>query len=55
MLPEVLDDLAVILQANGESDEALMVVERAILLNPKLRDQAKKDDDLTGIRDRLPD
>ena len=55
MLPEVLYDLAVILQANGESDEALVVVERAIRLNPKLRDQAHKDDDLEGIRGRLPE
>jgi uncharacterized Ntn-hydrolase superfamily protein len=53
MLPEVLYDLAVILQANGKSDEALVVVERAILLNPKLRDQAQRDDDLASIRDRL--
>jgi tetratricopeptide (TPR) repeat protein len=54
MLPEVLYDLAVILQANGKSDEALAVVERAIRLNPKLRDQAHRDDDLAGVRDRLP-
>jgi len=53
MLPEVLYDLAVILQANGKSDEALAAVEQAIRLNPKLRDQAHKDDDLAGIRDRL--
>ena len=53
MLPEVLYDLAVILQANGRSDEALAGVERAIRLNPKLRDQAQRDDDLAGIRDRL--
>ncbi len=53
MLPEVLYDLAVILQANGQSDEAFAAVERAIRLNPKLRDQAHKDDDLAGIRDRL--
>ena len=55
MLPEVLYDLAVILQANGKSDEAFVVVERAIRLNPKLRDQAQKDTDLAGIRDRLPE
>jgi uncharacterized Ntn-hydrolase superfamily protein len=54
MLPEVLYDLAVILQANGASDEALTALERAIDLNPKLRQQALRDDDLAGIRDRLP-
>jgi uncharacterized Ntn-hydrolase superfamily protein len=55
MLPEVLYDLAVILEANGESDEALAVVTRAIALNPKLRVQARKDEDLTGLRSRLPE
>ena len=55
MLPEVLYDLAVILEANGMSDEALGVVVRAIELNPKLREQARKDDDLEGLRPRLPD
>jgi uncharacterized Ntn-hydrolase superfamily protein len=54
MLPEVLYDLAVILQANGRSDEALEAVERAIALNPKLRDQAERDDDLAALRSRLP-
>lgn len=55
MLPEVLYDLAVILEANGESDEALEIVGRAIALNPKLRGQALEDDNLAGLRARLPD
>jgi len=54
MLPEVLYDLAVILQANGRSDEALDVLGRAVGLNPKLREQAERDDDLAALRDRLP-
>jgi uncharacterized Ntn-hydrolase superfamily protein len=55
MLPEVLYDLAVILQANGMSDEALDVLRRAIGLNPKLRGQARKDDDLAGLRSHFPE
>jgi uncharacterized Ntn-hydrolase superfamily protein len=54
MLPEVIYDLAVILQANGASDEALKAAERAISLNPKLREQALRDDDLKALRERLP-
>jgi uncharacterized Ntn-hydrolase superfamily protein len=53
MLPEVLYDLAVILEANGMREEALAVVTRAIELNPKLREQARNDDDLAGLRPRL--
>ena len=53
MLPEVLYDLAVILQANGASDEAWTALQRALSLNPKLRAQALKDDDLTALRPRL--
>ena len=53
LLPEVLYDLAVILQANGQSDEALVAVQRAITLNPKLREQAQRDADLAGLRSRL--
>lgn len=53
MLPEVLYDLAVILQANSKGEEAFSVVQRAIALNPKLRSQALKDDDLAGLRARL--
>ena len=55
MLPEVLYDLAVILHANGASDEAWTVLQRALSLNPKLRAQAEKDDDLVGLRPRLKD
>jgi uncharacterized Ntn-hydrolase superfamily protein len=55
MLPEVLYDLAVILEASGRSAEALAVVLRAVELNPKLREQALRDDDLEGLRTRLPD
>jgi len=54
MLPEVLYDLAVILQANGASDEALQSLERALALNPKLRQQALRDEDLAALRARLP-
>lgn len=55
MLPEVLYDLAVILQANAASDEAWSVLQRALALNPKLRQQALKDDDLAALRARLQD
>jgi uncharacterized Ntn-hydrolase superfamily protein len=54
MLPEVLYDLAVILEANGMSEEALATLGRATELNPKLREQALQDDDLVGLRSRLP-
>jgi uncharacterized Ntn-hydrolase superfamily protein len=53
MLPEVLYDLAVILQANGHSDEAWDVLQRALGLNPKLREQALRDDDLGALKTRL--
>jgi uncharacterized Ntn-hydrolase superfamily protein len=52
MLPEVLYDLAVILVANGQIDEAAAVVKRATTLNPKLQQQADKDDDLAPLRAR---
>jgi uncharacterized Ntn-hydrolase superfamily protein len=55
LLPEVLYDLAVILQANGSSDEAWTVLQHALSLNPKLRQQALKDDDLAALRPRLQD
>lgn len=55
MLPEVLYDLAVILQANGAGDEAWTVLQRALALNPKLRAQALTDDDLAALRPRLQD
>ncbi len=54
LLPEVLYDLAVILQSNGASDEALTTLARAISLNPRLRDQALHDKDLETLRDRIP-
>jgi uncharacterized Ntn-hydrolase superfamily protein len=53
VLPEVLYDLAVILQANGASDEAWAALQRALSLNPRLRDQALRDDDLAALRPRL--
>jgi len=52
MLPEVLYDLAVILQANGASDEAFQALERALASNPRLREQALRDEDLAGLRAR---
>jgi uncharacterized Ntn-hydrolase superfamily protein len=54
LLPEVLYDLAVILQANGASDEVLTTLTRAFSLNPRLREQALQDKDLAPLRDRIP-
>ena len=54
LLPEVLYDLAVILQANGGADEALATLARAFALNPRLREQALQDKDLAALRDRIP-
>ncbi len=53
MLPEVLYDLAVIQLANGSPEPALATAKRAIALNPKLRAQALKDDDLAPLRRQL--
>jgi tetratricopeptide (TPR) repeat protein len=53
MLPEVLYDLAVIRLANGKKDEALAALRRAIELNPKLLDSARKDDDLAPLHRHL--
>jgi len=53
LLPEVLYDLAVILHANAQDDEAWTVLQRALAANPKLREQALRDDDLGTLRDRL--
>ncbi len=50
MLGEVVYDLAVILLANGAADESFAALERAISLNPKLRQQALHDDDLAALR-----
>ena len=53
MLPEVLYDLAVIELANGNEAAAVAAAKRAIALNPKLATQAKVDDDLKALRDKL--
>ena len=53
VLPEVLYDLAVIRLANGNKDEALAALRRAIELNPKLLDSARKDDDLAPLHPYL--
>jgi uncharacterized Ntn-hydrolase superfamily protein len=53
MLPEVLYDLAVVLLASGAADEAWTTLQRALTLNPRLREQALRDDDLAGLRARL--
>jgi len=50
MLPEVLYDLAVIRLAAGEREGAKAALERALALNPKLRQQASKDPDLEKLR-----
>jgi uncharacterized Ntn-hydrolase superfamily protein len=55
LLPEVVYDLAVILLANGAGDEAWAALQRALALNPKLREQALRDDDLAALRPRLRD
>jgi uncharacterized Ntn-hydrolase superfamily protein len=47
---EVLYDLAVIRLANGDKDGALAALANALELNPKLREQAKNDTDLDGLR-----
>lgn len=51
MLPEVLYDLAVIRLAAGKRDEARTALDRALSLNPKLRQQSEKDPDLAGLRE----
>ncbi len=48
--PEVLYDLSVIRLAAGKKDEALNALEKAILLNPKLKKQAAGDLDLESLR-----
>ena len=39
--------------ANAQDDEAWTVLQRALAGNPKLREQALRDDDLGALRDRL--
>lgn len=48
---EVLYDLAVIRLAAGKRDEALEALEKALTINPNLRQQAADDDDFAGLRD----
>jgi len=47
---EVFYDLAVIRLANEDADGAMIALETAIDLNPKLKDQAAKDSDLDALR-----
>ncbi len=47
---EVQYDLAVIRLAAGDRDGALRALESALILNPKLKEQASKDNDLDGLR-----
>ncbi len=49
--PEVLYDLAVIQLAAGEMEAALKSLEKAVLLNPKLKQQAIGDNDLKSLQD----
>jgi uncharacterized Ntn-hydrolase superfamily protein len=48
--PEVLYDLAVIRLAAGQKDASLKALEKAVLLNPKLKKQAIDDSDLRDLR-----
>ena len=47
---EVLYDLAVIRLAAGQNTAALAALKKSLSLNPKLRKQALRDDDLAGLR-----
>jgi len=47
---EVFYDLAVIRLAAGDKNNALTALEKALQLNPKLIQQASKDNDLAGLR-----
>jgi uncharacterized Ntn-hydrolase superfamily protein len=49
MLPEVLYDLAVIRLANEDRTGAAQALRRAVKLNPKLADQARRDEDLAAL------
>jgi uncharacterized Ntn-hydrolase superfamily protein len=48
---ELLYDLAVIRLANGRRDEALDALRKALTLNPKLKQQTAKDNDLAALHD----
>ena len=50
VLPEVLYDLAVIRLAAGDKENARKALDRALVLNPKLKAQADKDPDLEKMR-----
>ncbi len=47
---EVFYDLCVIRLAAGDKKKALQALEKALLLNPKLKNQAKNDNDLAELR-----
>lgn len=47
---ELLYDLAVIRLANGHRAEALNALTKALTINPKLKQQASKDNDLAALR-----
>ena len=48
--PEVLYDFAVIQLSAGEKEAALKTLEKAVSLNPKLKQQAAGDNDLKSLR-----
>ena len=48
--PEVLYDLGVLRLAAGKKAEAIEALKRALALNPKLKQQARGDKDLAGLR-----
>jgi tetratricopeptide (TPR) repeat protein len=50
MLPEVLYDLAVIRLAAGDKAGARKALDRALELNPRLKQQAAKDPDIEKLR-----
>ncbi len=50
VLPEVLYDLAVIRLAAGDKESAVKALDRALILNPKLKAQADKDPDLARLK-----
>jgi uncharacterized Ntn-hydrolase superfamily protein len=48
--PELLYDMALIYVSAGRSEDALAALEKALRLNPKLRQQASTDTDLDALR-----